>query len=253
MINDTLGTISTAHLVLADREPSKARSFKCLQLAKLHSMAVDFAKTGAPAEMPRILKPREYPDFLERTDRPMYTSPGVLGKLYRATINHSKEQKPELIWSETVARAAYDEDLVVLGFEAFLVAAESSKNLYAEKLSTLMTFYGAESEDEILTGNLKKKSTYLQRDNRRYGEMKDRILAAAKSLQDETKGWFKSGCENHERSKMASAWYHVTYHPDYSSRTNFLSFPWVLSDVLLNIKSSKKQARSNRNSCLDGR
>eukprot|EP00268_Persea_americana_P039530 TRINITY_DN3910_c0_g1_i9.p1 TRINITY_DN3910_c0_g1~~TRINITY_DN3910_c0_g1_i9.p1 ORF type:complete len:976 (+),score=148.08 TRINITY_DN3910_c0_g1_i9:410-3337(+) len=103
MISDTLGTISTAHLVLADREPTKAQSFKCLQLAKLHSMAVDFAKTGAPAEMPRILKPREYPDFLERTDQPMYTSPGILGKLYRATINHRKEQKTELIWSETVA------------------------------------------------------------------------------------------------------------------------------------------------------
>ncbi|KAJ8630378.1 hypothetical protein MRB53_023701 [Persea americana] len=64
--------------VLADQEPTKGQSFKCLQLANLHSMAVDFAKTGAPAEMPRILKPREYPDFLERTDQPMYTSPGIL-------------------------------------------------------------------------------------------------------------------------------------------------------------------------------
>ncbi|MCI03582.1 RNA-dependent RNA polymerase 2-like, partial [Trifolium medium] len=41
MINDTLGVISTAHLVHADREPDKARSRKCLELAELHSMAVD--------------------------------------------------------------------------------------------------------------------------------------------------------------------------------------------------------------------
>ena len=85
-----------------------------------------------------------------------------------------------------------------------------------------MNFYGAAWEDEILTGNLRKWSTYFQRDNRKYGEM-DRILAAARSLQEAAKAWFKSGCENHEHSKMASAWYHVTYRPDYSSGTDFLS------------------------------
>ena len=74
MINDTLGAISTAHLVHADREPDNALSKKCLELANLHSMAVDFAKTGAPAEMPRVLKPKEFPDFMERVDKPMYTS-----------------------------------------------------------------------------------------------------------------------------------------------------------------------------------
>ena len=86
MINDTLGAISTAHLVHADREQDKAKSRKCLELAELHSMAVDFAKTGAPAAMPRVLKPREFPDFMERIDKPMYISTGVLGKLYRAII-----------------------------------------------------------------------------------------------------------------------------------------------------------------------
>nr|AHL27587.1 RNA-dependent RNA polymerase 4 [Salvia miltiorrhiza] len=84
MISDTLGAISNAHLVHADREPEKALSPKCLELANLHSMAVDFAKTGAPAEMPRYLKPREFPDFMERWEKPTYVSHGALGKLYRA-------------------------------------------------------------------------------------------------------------------------------------------------------------------------
>ncbi|XP_058112219.1 RNA-dependent RNA polymerase 2 [Magnolia sinica] len=244
MINDTLGIISTAHVVHADREPSKCRSTKCLQLASLHSMAVDFAKTGAPAEMPRMLKPKEYPDFLERGDRPMYTSPGILGKLYRATIDWANDQNPEVMWSETVAQAAYDYDLVVSGFEAFQEAAESYKNQYAEKLSTLMNYYGAETEEEILTGNLRKRAIHLHRDKKRYGEMKDRIVVAVRSLHKEALGWFRSGCKDHERMKMASAWYHVTYHPDYGSGTNnFLSFPWILSDILLNIKSSKNMKK----------
>ncbi|XP_077237792.1 RNA-dependent RNA polymerase 2 [Tasmannia lanceolata] len=239
MINDTLGTISTAHLVHADREPSKAQSPKCLQLSTLHSMAVDFAKTGAPAEMPRVLKPKEYPDFLERGDRPTYASPGIIGKLYRATIGRIADENSEFVWSESVAQAAYDYDLEVNGFEAFIDAAKGFKNQYTEKLSSLMNYYGAKSEDEILTGNLRIRSTYLQRDKRRYSEMKDRILVAVRSLHKEAEGWFKNSCRANEQSKMASAWYHVTYHADYCSEINFLSFPWTVGDILLNMKSSK--------------
>ncbi|WRX12151.1 RNA-dependent RNA polymerase, partial [Theobroma cacao] len=47
-----------------------------LELATFHSMAVDFAITGAPAEMPRSLKPREFPKFMQRVDKPMYASLG---------------------------------------------------------------------------------------------------------------------------------------------------------------------------------
>jgi RNA-dependent RNA polymerase len=80
MTNDALGIISTTHLIHADHNPLKARSPECLQLAALHYMAVDFAKTGAPAEMSLTLWPQEFPDFMERWERPMYVSNGVLGK-----------------------------------------------------------------------------------------------------------------------------------------------------------------------------
>ncbi|KAL5987597.1 RNA-dependent RNA polymerase 2 [Asimina triloba] len=243
MINDGLGIISTAHVVHADREPMKCRSSKCVQLANLHSMAVDFAKTGAPAEMPRALKPKEYPDFLEREDRPVYTSPGILGKLYRATINQAKNQNSNVISSEVV-QATYDNDLEVNGFEDFLLAAEICKDQYAERLSALMDYFGAVTEDEILTGNLMKPSEYLRRDKKKYGEVKDRIMIAVRSLQKEALGWFHDACKDPERTKMASAWYHVTYYPDYCSGTsNFWSFPWILSDVLLNIKASKNMRK----------
>ncbi|WRX13095.1 RNA-dependent RNA polymerase [Theobroma cacao] len=51
-----------------------SRSQSSLELATLHFMAVDFAKTRAPAEMPRFLKLREFPDFMQRVDKPMYAS-----------------------------------------------------------------------------------------------------------------------------------------------------------------------------------
>ncbi|WRX23438.1 RNA-dependent RNA polymerase [Theobroma cacao] len=67
-----------------------------LELAILHYMTVDFAKTGAPVEMPQSLKPREFPDFMQRVDKPMYAFFGVLAKLYRATINSTVQARSKI-------------------------------------------------------------------------------------------------------------------------------------------------------------
>uniref|UniRef100_A0ACD5UBK5 Uncharacterized protein n=1 Tax=Avena sativa TaxID=4498 RepID=A0ACD5UBK5_AVESA len=228
MINDSLGAISTAHLIHADRDPMKARSPECLQLATLHSMAVDFAKTGAPAEMPRSLRPREYPDFMERWEKPTYISNGVLGKLYRAAA--SRMESSRVLSSLSQSNPAFDSDLEVPGFEGLLELSEEYYDLYAEKLTNLMTFYGAEHEEEILTGNIRNKLLYLKRDNKRYFEMKDRIIDSVASLHKEVQGWFKS-CPKEEASRMASAWYCVTYHLDHCrpEKKQFWSFPWIIA------------------------
>ncbi|KAL5747244.1 hypothetical protein ACOSP7_024244 [Xanthoceras sorbifolium] len=243
MINDTLGAISTAHLVHADRDPDKARSAKCLHLATLHSMAVDFAKTGAPAEMPLALRPKEFPDFMERVEKDTYKSLGVLGKLYRATRDSIKQTRSNFVWSKEIAEASYDHDLEVNGFEAFLELAEHHKDLYAENISALMNYYRAETEDEILTGNLRNKPGYLQRDNIKYRDVKDRILVSLKKAQKEAKEWFESSsCNASEQQKLASAWYHVTYHPSYCRESiKFMSFPWIVGDILLNVKSANSR------------
>ncbi|KAM7273819.1 hypothetical protein ACFE04_028483 [Oxalis oulophora] len=246
MINDTLGAISTAHLVHADRDEEKARSKKCLHLAQLHSMAVDFAKTGAPAEMPKALKPREYPDFMERGGKSTYISKGALGKLYHSIVGVEMQERSTFAWSKNMAEQIYDHDLEVNGFEDFIKIAEGHKAMYVEKMGLLMRYYELETEDEVLTGNMWKKASYLQRDNRRHGETKDRILIASKSLQKEAKEWFESSCKaEDEKQKLASAWYHVSYHPNYCREggLNLLSLPWIVADILLNNKflNSKKK------------
>jgi RNA-dependent RNA polymerase len=53
--NDRLGQIANAHIVHADKQPLGIFSEQCLKLAALHSTAVDFAKTGIPADIPRQL------------------------------------------------------------------------------------------------------------------------------------------------------------------------------------------------------
>ncbi|EXB53890.1 RNA-dependent RNA polymerase 1 [Morus notabilis] len=68
LVDDNLGIISNAHTVFADKEPKKARSKECIELAKLSSIAVDYPKTGVAAIIPGHLRAKEYPDFMEKTD-----------------------------------------------------------------------------------------------------------------------------------------------------------------------------------------
>ncbi len=56
-----------------------------LKLANLHSMAVDYVKTGQPAELTSDLKPPKWPHFMEKVGKKqhqIYTSKKVLGQLY---------------------------------------------------------------------------------------------------------------------------------------------------------------------------
>ncbi|KAK4194586.1 putative RNA-dependent RNA polymerase [Triangularia verruculosa] len=81
MKNDRLPFIAHAHLATADAEPRGAKSGKCLKLAEMHSVAVDYVKTGIPAQWNRKLNPRSWPHFMERR-KGNYHSKTALGQLY---------------------------------------------------------------------------------------------------------------------------------------------------------------------------
>jgi len=82
MKNNNLPLIAHAHLAMADYEDDGAKHDKCKRLAELHSVAVDYVKTGVPAEWSRKLEPRRWPHFMEKAKRNTYHSTRVLGKLY---------------------------------------------------------------------------------------------------------------------------------------------------------------------------
>ncbi|PHH65799.1 hypothetical protein CDD81_1526 [Ophiocordyceps australis] len=65
MKTDILGLIANTHQVMADVEPEGTEAEVCIKLAKMHSTAVDYSKTGIPVlltDMPRGLRTR--PDFM---------------------------------------------------------------------------------------------------------------------------------------------------------------------------------------------
>ena len=251
MVNNSLGMLCNAHVVFADMEPQKARSPECLQLAKLSSIAVDFPKTGIPAVLPAELRPQAYPDFMEKKEKPMYKSQGIIGKLFRLVAT---ENVPEQIYfTRREAAEYYDTDLELDGFHIYIDEALSSKNSYDDMLLNLMHQYDVKSEAEMFSGNILSLSKWYKK---HVGDVKEKIVRAMKSLRKEVRSWSKdynvdfeeeiyddsTATWSYEELAKASAWYHVTYHPEYVPRDvgedneHLISFPWVVYDKLVHIK-----------------
>ncbi|VAI60598.1 unnamed protein product [Triticum turgidum subsp. durum] len=256
IVNESLGIIANAHVVFADRESLKAESTPCIKLAELFSIAVDYPKTGVPAQIPPELHVKEYPDFMEKLDRATYVSEGAMGKLYREI----KKQSPRIgHFTKDVARRSYDSDLIVDGYQDYIEEAVWMKGEYDFKLGNLMEHYGIKSEAEIISGCILKMAKNFTKSSDA-----DAIRQAVKSLRKEARSWFsemnagESGDVPEALYAKASAWYHVTYHPEYwgccnegYGRPHLISFPWCVYDKLLLIKQRKKFRRRMQPHVLD--
>jgi RNA-dependent RNA polymerase len=266
MQNDNLGTIANAHVVFADREPEKARSWQCKELAMLSSISVDFPKTGVAAILPKYLRPHVYPDFMEKRDKKSYVSRGVLGKLYRAAKMAAAGGDSLKVHADDVTRL-YDKDLVQQGFERHLVTSLEYQKLYNARLRLLMDLYGVETEAEMVSGFFLELHPAIGNYSKRNSDprkVEDKIHDAMKALRSEARSWYddmiqeaKHPTARNEQYAIASSWYHVTYHPDFvkcqaddnrESKTPFLSFPWVLYDRLLAIKRNTALKKWNQTS-----
>ncbi|XP_042480250.1 probable RNA-dependent RNA polymerase 1 [Macadamia integrifolia] len=245
ILNESLGKIANAHKVFADKEPNKAENKKCIELARLHSIAVDFPKTGVPAEIPAHLRIKEYPDFMEKLDKPTYESPGVIGKLFR-DIKDTSAHTSFVRFTREVAMSSYDPDMEVDGFKDYIHDAYHYKGEYDSKLGNLMDYYGIKTEAEILSGSITKMAKPFMK---KWDA--EPIRLAVKSLKEEARRWFDEGLgPDSSPDKVyakASAWYHVTYHPDFwgsytegKNRDHFLSFPWCIYDKLIKVKKEKQ-------------
>ncbi|WVQ95053.1 hypothetical protein IAU59_002145 [Kwoniella sp. CBS 9459] len=91
ILNDVLGQVDNTHLALSDYCDKGPFDEQCLHLSEVHSVShefipvsVDFAKTGIPAELDYRIRPRKWPDFMDKDDvKNTYTSEKVLGQLFR--------------------------------------------------------------------------------------------------------------------------------------------------------------------------
>ncbi|PWA69788.1 RNA-dependent RNA polymerase, eukaryotic-type [Artemisia annua] len=256
MVNDRLGTICNAHVVHADMSDCGALDEKCIKLAELAAIAVDFPKTGKIVNMPPNLRPKLYPDFMGKEDFQSYKSNKILGELYRQIedcFNTNITASSELQIDPLLV--PYDKDLEVNEAADFVKDAWGCKLSYDRQLNGLLGQYQVSREEEIVTGHIWSMPKHS---SKKQGEMKEKIKHAYSALRKEFRKVFDHlGAEFDQMSeeeknliyeKKASAWYQVTYHPvwvekalklqapDSKGKMVNLSFAWIAADYLARIK-----------------
>ncbi|RIA98947.1 RNA dependent RNA polymerase-domain-containing protein [Glomus cerebriforme] len=266
MLNNRLGQIGNLHLALADYSVEGVRSKKCIELAELHSKAVDFNKTGVPVDdiLPTIDK---YPDFMEHKFKESYKSDKILGILYR-NIKLDKPNSDPLL-KYYVKNITPNEDFLFDGYQDYVEEAIVFRDYYNGEIRNLMKKYRVKTEAEILTSHL---LGYKRIDGRKCQDIREAIAGTVSYIIHNCRKQFLMGLNqntneninadditpfnlhttiqvNDESKAKASAWYYVTYNqeefPDRGGKTCLLSFPWVVADVLLAIRMENHLEKMN--------
>jgi RNA-dependent RNA polymerase len=147
MKHDNLRPIAVAHKYWADYCEEGVKDPKCIELAQLHSMAVDYAKTGVPAVMPKRLRVKQWPHWAEVKNKPpskIYDSKKIIGKLYNMV------QRINFIpaWDSPFDKRILDAYLLD---EDILAAAAEVKVEYDASVRQLMAKFGIKSDFEVYT------------------------------------------------------------------------------------------------------
>ncbi|OTB02887.1 hypothetical protein M426DRAFT_61501 [Hypoxylon sp. CI-4A] len=82
MKNDSLSTIALSHVAKSDSHEDGPKNKECIELAQLHSNAVDYSKTGQEAVLKKSLRAKQFPHFMEKPSHKSYRSTKVIGQLY---------------------------------------------------------------------------------------------------------------------------------------------------------------------------
>ncbi|MCJ1309503.1 hypothetical protein MMC25_003163 [Agyrium rufum] len=245
MKNDTLASIALAHLATADDSPQGVKNLKCLQLADLHSTAVDFPKTGIPARLPHELKPRRRPHYMEYKGE-TYHSSKILGQLYDHIQLVDFEPNFDLGFNERIL-AACPRD------QTLQSRIRDMKDEYDLALQRIMAQYEIRTEFEVW-------STFVLHHTKTMGDYKfhDTVGQLSSALKDSfrTACYKIAGGNEFERVKpVVAAMYKVTCDqiaqalPQYETpeeqesnlwqnkhdgkrKLPFTSFPWIFPDVL---------------------
>ena len=243
----SVSSIANAHAAWADLAADGVLDNYCLQLAKLHSTAVDFAKSSIPAVMPAHLKPYETPDWLRCFSRRKYKSSSILGQLHSRIQEIIKDNLQ--MERDTCGDNLYEVDpsLLIEGHQEFETEAEYIFAEYAGEVWKIMRDFDVPQEVQMLSGFI---STYLNSvsKTREHASTAQRLNQAVLEVQSKYKSIFYDNIDSASQARRlckASAWYKVAYSHASRSAVAFRSFGWIavdlMSELLKNSRSSVDQ------------
>ncbi|OQS01353.1 RNA-directed RNA polymerase [Achlya hypogyna] len=239
MMNDNLGQIANRHVVICDRSLLGACDPTALAFAQAHAIAVDYAKSGVPAAVPRVHDLTKYPDFMEKSDWESYESPTVLGQIYRRAKSARLSQSK---WRPHIDEA--NPAVLVPGFEAYLDDARDIFMDYSYALYDIACRFEIETEIELVSGHIRTMSRKLMRTHGgRYPEdALERIRLAVRRVQKEYTAVFWSEFDedteptDEEVLRKAAAWYFASYTFKWSTGDlPYLSFAWLPLEPMIHL------------------
>ena len=209
--NDNLGQIGMLWQDYAAKFGANCKH--CIELAKQHSIAVDYAKTGVASDVPRyIMLPRLHPraHWREKKHAPSFEDrKSIIGKLYNKLIDRSKQnilsKCTQAIAGRQIdrygqvlsileksdgdssgrLRLAFDSSLTSAGdppSQTLLIFAREQRRSFERKIVAIMNEHGLRSEGEVFTGCIRK---YHKMVKRRQFETSQDVLRRSSKLCDE--------------------------------------------------------------------
>lgn len=225
--NDNLGHIASMWLDYANK--NRADCEECLKLAALHSIAVDFPKSGKPAQIPRdlfISRTTARAHWREKKGSPSYDCDGVLGRMYDEVVNKMQGDENKNQFVVPLAGRRFDRHGQILRFvergasiashlseiykpeiaielgldlEAALNPQSSELDLlseamdhrdeYEQGLLQLMSKYSLQCEGELLTGCIRK---YNKLDKKRQHDLSEAVRTQCRELRKSCRQTFFS-------------------------------------------------------------
>ena len=149
------------------------------------STAVDFAKTGIPAQrLTSDLRPKQYPHFMENKFKPSYHSSTILGQLYDEVQQFEEYLKNNKIQNSGPVHSFPYDSLVIDGSDAYMTAASITKNEYDRELTRVMRQYGIQNEAELVTGYILKFTAKQYTKQSKTFDLRNEISHAVKMIQE---------------------------------------------------------------------
>ncbi|EPB71033.1 hypothetical protein ANCCEY_09864 [Ancylostoma ceylanicum] len=239
----------------------------CNGIARKCAIAVDFPKSGEPAEPLTVHEQSDIvPDYMFSVIKPMYRSPRLNGQIYRK----AKKVEEVLDMAElTTSIFEHDVDQVLCppGFDPFdgdevkRAQVRRTRDEYSAKMQQLLDEYGVSDEASIVSGHIVslKRLATMERDDYSFYHT-DRIVelrytriyhqyrayffeefgGEAAVYQRDPSGKASLRCDENMEMK-ALQWYKVCYaeDPRFRPSSPSMSFPWVVWDVLCSYKRNK--------------
>ncbi|KAF8976911.1 hypothetical protein BGZ46_007836, partial [Entomortierella lignicola] len=217
-VANNLGLIANAHLALSDYLEQGPYHGKCIRLAQLHSDAVDYPKSGIPAVLTTDLKPKQYPDFMEKPSGKSYKSRRVVGKIYRECSTFRDHSKTESFIPKDYHQS-FNALILVDGYEEYMKDAFRLKAEYDDEVLSLMNQYGVKSDLEIASGYIMGADIIT---NKREHDVRKSIISAYSIIKRRFRVEFEEEFYSADSrtispnmqqfvERKAAAWYAVCY------------------------------------------